>query len=174
MSALRQTAAQIARQARAARPSGARNTRSYASGHGHHEAPHTVEESLGPAFYITLSTFVGSVFVYQISRPGENGELSTMHKWARNLSDYGTEWETKNHLMTAALEQAAHDRHLLYGAERSKHFELTYPEVFTQGSPFNVPAGHYPNISKVVAHYQKQHHDEEARKAKKLAAAASQ
>jgi hypothetical protein len=51
-----------------------------------------------------------------------------MHKWARNFSDYGTEWETKNHLMTAALEQAAHDRHLLYGAERSKHFELTYPE----------------------------------------------
>jgi hypothetical protein len=30
--------------------------------------------------------------------------------------------------MTAALEQAAHDKHLLYGAERSKHYELSYPE----------------------------------------------
>lgn len=51
-----------------------------------------------------------------------------MHRWFEKLANYGTEWETKNHLMTAALEQAAHDRHLLYGAERSKNFELTYPE----------------------------------------------
>jgi hypothetical protein len=173
MSALRQRAAQLARQARTARPSGPQSTRSYASSHGHHEAPHTVEESLGPAFFITMGTFVGSVFVYQISRPGENGELSTIHKWIEKISNYGTEWETKNHLMAAAIQQAAHDKHLLYGAERSKYHELSYPEVFTHGSPFNVPAGHYPNISKVVAHYQKQHHDDEARKAKKLAAAAA-
>ena len=32
--------------------------------------------------------------------------------------------------MTAALEQAAHDRHL-YTAEWSMHFELTYPEYVT-------------------------------------------
>jgi hypothetical protein len=30
--------------------------------------------------------------------------------------------------MTAALQQAAHDKHLLYNAERTKHHELTYPE----------------------------------------------
>jgi hypothetical protein len=46
--------------------------------------------------------------------------------------------------------------------------------VFQHGSPYNVPAGHYVNLDKVVAHYQKQHLDEEARKAKKLAAAKSE
>ncbi len=51
-----------------------------------------------------------------------------MHKYFEKLSNYGTEWETKNHLMTAALEQAAHDRHLLYGVERSKYHELKFPE----------------------------------------------
>jgi hypothetical protein len=173
MSALRQRAAQLARQVRTVRPTGAQNTRSYASSHGHHEAPHTVEESLGPAFFITMGAFVGSVFVYQISRPGENGELSSLHKWVDKVASYGTEWETKNHLMAAALQQAAHDKHLLYSVERSTHHEMSYPEVFTHGSPFNVPAGHYPNIGKVVAHYQKQHHEDEARKAKKLAAAAA-
>lgn len=54
-----------------------------------------------------------------------------MHKWAEKISDYGTQWETRNHLMTAALEQAAHDKHLLYNAGRSKNFELTYPEYVT-------------------------------------------
>lgn len=47
------------------------------------------------------------------------------------ISDYGKDWETKNHLMTAALEQAAHDKHLLLGAERSTHHELKYPEYVT-------------------------------------------
>jgi hypothetical protein len=75
-----------------------------------------------------MGVFGGSLLVYSISRPGQNGEQSTMHRWFEKLANYGTEWETKNHLMTAALEQAAHDRHLLYGVERSKNFELTYPE----------------------------------------------
>ncbi|KAL2153981.1 hypothetical protein VTH82DRAFT_2657 [Thermothelomyces myriococcoides] len=174
MSALRQRAAQLARQARTVRLAGNRNTRSYASSHGHHhEAPHTVEESLGPAFYIAVSAILGSIFVYRISRPGENGELSTIHKWTQKLADYGKEWERRNDLMSAALEQAAKDRHLFYNAERSKYYELTYPEVFTHGSHLNVPAGHYPKIDKVVAHYRKQYEEEEARKAKKLAAAAA-
>jgi hypothetical protein len=33
--------------------------------------------------------------------------------------------------MTAALEQAAHDKHLLLGAQRSGHIELRYPEYVT-------------------------------------------
>ena len=78
-----------------------------------------------------MGTFVGSVFVYQISRPGENGEASTLHKWVEKASNYGTEWETKNHLMAAALQQAAHDKHLLYSVERSPHHELSYPEYVT-------------------------------------------
>lgn len=75
-----------------------------------------------------MGTFVGTVFVYQISRPGENGELSALHKWVQKVSNYGTEWETKNHLMSAALQQAARDKHLLYTADRSTYHELSYPE----------------------------------------------
>ncbi|KAJ4295664.1 hypothetical protein N0V88_004366 [Collariella sp. IMI 366227] len=171
MSAVRQRMGQLARTARTVRPSGARNARSYGSSHGHEHHAHNVAEGLGTGFYVTFGMIPASIFVYQISRPGENGELSSLHRWFEKISDYGSEWETKNTLMTAALEQASHDKHLLYGAGRSQHHELKYPEVFTHGSPFNVPAGHYANMDKVIAHYKKQYHDEEARKAKKLAAA---
>ena len=86
--------------------------------------------SLGqtPSVYLTGALIIGSFVIYQVSRPGPNGELSAVHKYFEKLSNYGTEWETKNHLMTAALEQAAHDRHLLYGVERSKYHELKFPE----------------------------------------------
>ena len=46
--------------------------------------------------------------------------------------------------------------------------------VFQHGSPINVPAGHYVNLDKVVAHYRKQHIEEEERKVKKLEAAAKE
>ncbi|KAG7292186.1 hypothetical protein NEMBOFW57_002221 [Staphylotrichum longicolle] len=170
MSAFRQGAAQLARQARTARSPVVRNIRSYGSSHGHHEAPHTVEESLGNGFFVTLGVVGGSLLVYSISRPGQNGEQSTMHRWLRSWRTTAPSGRRRTP-HDGGLEQAAHDRHLLYGAERSKSFELTYPEVFTHGSPFNVPAGHYANIDKVVAHYKQQHLEDEARKAKKLAAA---
>ena len=57
-----------------------------------------------------------------------NGEPSSLHKWFSKISDYKDEWETRNTLMAAALEQAAHDKHLLLTAERSRHVELKYPE----------------------------------------------
>lgn len=43
--------------------------------------------------------------------------------------------------------------------------------LFHSGSPSNVPAGHGINLDQVVEHYRRQHLDEEARKAKLLAAA---
>ncbi|KAL2269769.1 hypothetical protein VTJ83DRAFT_1953 [Remersonia thermophila] len=174
MSALRQTAAQVARRARTVRPGPLRTKRSYASEHGHdHHHEHNVEESFGVAFYGALAVIASSVAIYKISRPGPNGELSTLHKYWQKVSDFGNQWETRAQVMAAALEQASHDKHLLLHADRSKHHELTYPEVFTHGSPHNIPAGHYPRLDKVIAHYQKLHVEEEARKAKKLAAEAS-
>jgi len=170
MSALGQRAALVARRVR---PTGVRNTRSYASGHGHHHE-HTVEESFGPGFYLAFAAIPASVVVYQISRPDKDGEHTTIGKWLEKASDLSKEWEQKNHNTTAAIEQAAKDKHLFYNIERNRHIELSYPEVFQHGSPYNVPAGHYVNLDKVVAHYQKQHLDEEARKAKKLAAAKSE
>ncbi|KAK5655460.1 hypothetical protein OQA88_5731 [Cercophora sp. LCS_1] len=168
MQAFRQRAAIAARQARSTR---VRNTRSYASGHGHeHHAEHTVEESLGSAFWIGLGLIPASWFVYRISRPGKDGQPNAVTQWIEKLGDLSKEWETKNHNNTAAIEQAARDKHLFFNAGRNIHIELGYPEIFQHGSPYNVPAGHYVNLDKVVAHYHKQHLDEEARKAKKLAA----
>ncbi|KAK3936485.1 hypothetical protein QBC46DRAFT_357435 [Diplogelasinospora grovesii] len=169
--ALRQRAVCAARQVR---PTGVRNTRSYASeshgshGHGHHAPP--VEESLGTAFYVAVGAVPACMLLYSVSRPGKDGEPSGISKMLERVSDMKEQWETRNHLMTAALEQAAHDKHLLYHAPRNTHVELKYPEVFQHGSPFNVPAGHYINMDKVVAHYRKQHLEEEERKAKKLGA----
>ncbi|EGS23247.1 uncharacterized protein CTHT_0009140 [Thermochaetoides thermophila DSM 1495] len=133
----------------------------------------TTSRSRLAAFYIAVGGIASSFVIYNISRPGPNGEPSSLHKWFSKISDYKDEWETRNTLMAAALEQAAHDKHLLLTAERSRHIELKYPEVFSHGSPFNVPAGFYPNLDHVIEHYRKQHLEEEERKAKKLAAAAA-
>ncbi|KAK3693938.1 hypothetical protein B0T22DRAFT_476737 [Podospora appendiculata] len=176
MSALGQRAACAVRQARQARPTGVRNTRTYASeshghGHGHHAPP--VEESLGSAFYIAIGAIPASMFVYSISRPGKDGQPSAVATWLEKISDNKEKWETRAHLTTSAIQEAARDKHLFYNIERNRHIELNYPEVFQHGSPFNVPAGHSVNLDKVVSHYRKQHLDEEARKAKKLEAAAA-
>lgn len=37
------------------------------------------------------------------------------------------------------------------------------------GCPHNVPAGHYANLDHLVAHYRKEHLEEEERKLKRLA-----
>lgn len=37
-------------------------------------------------------------------------------------------WNERNALRTAMIEQAAHDKHLLYNAPRNKHIELKFPE----------------------------------------------
>ena len=36
--------------------------------------------------------------------------------------------------------------------------------IFNVGSPMNVPAGHYPDMSHVVAHYEKKHGEIEAKR----------
>ncbi|KAK3372555.1 hypothetical protein B0H63DRAFT_453873 [Podospora didyma] len=169
MSALGQRAASVARQAR---PTVARNTRSYASGgHDHHHAP-AAPEALGKAFFVAVGAIPASMVLYAMSRPGKDGEKSTFGKYLEDVSNMRETWKTRNHLTTAAVEQAARDKHLFYNVERSAYHELRHPEVFQHGSPFNVPAGHSVNMDKVVAHYQRKHLDEEDRKARKLAAAA--
>ncbi|KAK3901588.1 hypothetical protein C8A05DRAFT_34713 [Staphylotrichum tortipilum] len=182
MSALRQRAALLARMARPVRPFAVSTqaTRSYGASHDHHgdhhhhEAPHNVEEPLGTGIFLLIAVVLGSAGVYHISRPHPNGEPTEIHKWLERVSNsYAEDLESKSQLLAAAIEQAAHDRHLLYGVQRTSHYDLRYPEVFAHGSPYNVPAGHYPNIDHVVAHYKQKYHEEEVRKANKLAAAAA-
>ncbi|KAJ9130245.1 hypothetical protein NKR23_g12284 [Pleurostoma richardsiae] len=168
MLALRQRAACIARNSR---PASLRSRR-YASGsHSHGEHSHhtpAVEEPLGAAFYVALAAIPTSIFVYSISRPAKDGELTSFTKFFNSFESLSKTWEERNIVRTAIFEQAAHDKHLLYNAGRNKHVELTYPEVFQTGSPYNVPAGHYINLEKVVDHYRQQHLDEETRKSQAL------
>ncbi|KAI0470132.1 hypothetical protein F4859DRAFT_120125 [Xylaria cf. heliscus] len=177
MQALRTRAVGVARRAR---PTTLRTSRSYASeshGHGdhhhhhHHHHHEEVKEELGTAFYLFAAALPVSIVGYQISRPGADGEPSSVSKWLQQF-DYFQDWETRNALRTDILEQAAHDKHLFLSAGRNPYVELKTPELLNSGSPYNVPAGHYPNLSHVTEHYRKQAAAEEERKAKKLAALA--
>ncbi|EOO03391.1 putative nadh-ubiquinone oxidoreductase kda subunit protein [Phaeoacremonium minimum UCRPA7] len=166
---LRQRAAAVARRAR---PTQLRSSRSYASeSHGHHHDHHApaVDEPLGAGFFIAFGALPAGALVYYISRPGKDGEPSSVTKAIQSWSDLGKQWEQRNTLHTAAIEQAAFDKHLYYNAGRNAHIELKYPEMIQAGPDRNVPAGHYANLDNVVAHYRNQHLAEEERKAKKLA-----
>ncbi|KAI1395201.1 hypothetical protein F4819DRAFT_479100 [Hypoxylon fuscum] len=169
MQALRTRAACVARRTR---PTAPRTSRSYASeSHGHddhhHHAP-AVEEGLGTAFYVFATAVPLSYVGYSISRPGPNGEPSSVSQWLQTF-DYFNDWEVRNTLRTNIIEQAAHDKHLLLNAGKNPHVELKTPELINAGSPWNVPAGHYPNLDHLTEHYRKQAAAEEERKYKKLA-----
>ncbi|KAI1468879.1 uncharacterized protein F4812DRAFT_458406 [Daldinia caldariorum] len=178
MQALRTRAACAARRAR---PNPTittpRISRSYASeshshghDHHHHHAPEAAE-GLGTAFYVFAAAIPVSYVAYSISRPGANGEESSLTKWMRNF-DYFNDWELRNALRSNMIDQAAHDKHLLLHARTSAHVELKMPELLYAGSPWNVPAGHYANIDHVTEHYRQQAAAEEERRAKLLAARA--
>ncbi|KAI1804983.1 hypothetical protein F4811DRAFT_517556 [Daldinia bambusicola] len=175
MQALRTRAACAARRARPTTTP--RTSRSYASeshshghGHDHHHAPE-VAEGLGTAFFVFAAALPVSYVGYSISRPGANGEESSFSKWLRSF-DYFNDWELRNALRSNMIDQAAHDKHLLLHAGASSHVELKMPELLYSGSPWNVPAGHYPSMEHVTAHYRQQAAVEEERKAKVLAAKA--
>ncbi|KAI1119372.1 hypothetical protein F5Y14DRAFT_395051 [Nemania sp. NC0429] len=173
MQALRTRAAGVARRAR---PTNTRISRSYASeSHDHHHDHHhdapKVEEKLGSAFYITVAAVPLAIAGYQISRPGADGEPTPLSKWLTQF-DYFNDWEARNTLRTNILEQAAHDKHLFLHAGKNMHVDLKTPELINSGPPYNVPAGHYPNLDHVTEHYRKQAAAEEERKAKRLALAA--
>ncbi|KAK3949367.1 NADH dehydrogenase [Pseudoneurospora amorphoporcata] len=185
MSSFRLGASRVARKVRA--PC-VRNTRRYASdSHGpadhahstagheehHHHHHHSVNEELGTAFYVTFGAIPVFGALYYVSQPGKDGQPNKVTRWWQKWEEHSEKLANQNALMTATLDQAAHDKHLFYYADqlRSGHYEMRYPELLQHGSARNVPAGTYIRMDKVVELYRKQHLDEEERKAKKLAAA---
>ncbi|CAK7222421.1 hypothetical protein SEUCBS140593_004895 [Sporothrix eucalyptigena] len=133
--------------------------------HDHHDHGHAapVEESFGTYGYIALGTIPFVYALYTLSRPGKDGEATALEAYLNKFSYLTTQSETRNSLHTAAVEQAAHDKNLLYNIERNTNVDLRYPEIFQSSSPYNVPAGHSANLDNVVAHYREQHHKEVAR-----------
>ncbi len=69
-----------------------------------------------------------SIFFYSISRPGEDGKPTGISSLIGKYTEMSETWSERNALRTAAYEQAAHDKHLLYNAPRNKHIELKFPE----------------------------------------------
>ena len=68
------------------------------------------------------------MLVYSIGQPSADGEPKSLSKMLTRWSNMQSEWERVNTLHTAAIEQAAHDKHLFYYAEGNRHIELTFPE----------------------------------------------
>ncbi|KAH7035208.1 uncharacterized protein B0I36DRAFT_317856 [Microdochium trichocladiopsis] len=168
MQAFRTRAACAARQT-ATRASPLRS-RSFASDHGHGHAAPEVAEGLGTAFYVFVGAIPLSILGYQITRPGKDGEPSSMTKWLQGFDAFN-ETERRNTIRTNIVEEAAHDKHLFYYGQRNQHVELKMPELFNTGSPYARPAGHRAaNLEAVTEHYRKQYEEEEERKIQKLAA----
>lgn len=77
---------------------------------------------------MTVGVIPAWMFVYHISRPGEDGEPNRVTKLWSNFDYLSEQWEERNTLRTAAIEQACHDKHLFLYAPRNRNYELNYPE----------------------------------------------
>lgn len=81
------------------------------------------------ALYLSLGAIGLSMLTYTISRPGEDGEPSTLSNWIdSSRTESLTTWAQRNNLRTDMMEQAAADRHMFATVEKAKGFELRTPE----------------------------------------------
>ncbi|OHE93617.1 NADH-ubiquinone oxidoreductase 17.8 kDa subunit [Colletotrichum orchidophilum] len=168
MQAIRTRAVCIARQSRL---TGLRQSRTYASGgdHGHHHA-HTVEEPIGNFFWAVVAIIPSAYVVYKITAPGKDGEPPYLTKKIHEAWHWQETWKERNALHTKAVEQAGFDRLLFFSTPANRDVDLRFPEAISNFAARNVVAGSQTNLDHVIAHYKKQHLDEEERKVKKLAA----
>jgi aspartate aminotransferase-like enzyme len=79
-------------------------------------------------FLLTVSALPAGCAVYYLSRPGEDGEAPALTQWINSFRKWDETWEERNTLHTAAVQQAAADRALLYSAPRAANHELRFPE----------------------------------------------
>ncbi|KAL8795542.1 MAG: hypothetical protein Q9195_001963 [Heterodermia aff. obscurata] len=139
--------------------------------HDHHPEP--VNESLGRGFYLALAAIPASFALYKLSRSSSDDPAS--QPWLTRVMLYydswREDWKRRNLLHTAAVEQAAHDRHLFYGVPRTHIVELRAPEAaFHAGSPFNVPAGSQANLDELMAFYRRERDEAQAKRERKAQA----
>lgn len=94
------------------------------------------------AFYVFAGVVPTSMLFYSISRPGANGEPSSISQWLRGFEAMNKDWETINAMRTDALDQAAHDRHLFaYSNSRAAQgptVVLKAPEYVFVSVPFDL------------------------------------
>ncbi|PLB44728.1 NADH-ubiquinone oxidoreductase subunit [Aspergillus steynii IBT 23096] len=134
---------------------------SHAAHAGHHAEP--VNESFGRSFYVTLGAFASSYVLYRLSKSTqESGSQSWISGLIEKWSPSERVFEQRNAVHTAAMEKAAHDRHLFHSQGPRVAVELKQPEAsFNSSPPYNVSAGSVVDLSHVVAHYERENRDKE-------------
>ncbi|OCL10644.1 hypothetical protein AOQ84DRAFT_387355 [Glonium stellatum] len=164
MQSLRRSAVNSARKART---SLSRQPRRYAHdthGHGHHEP---VNESFGKGFFISIAAIPAAYALYKFSRMNTD-EKPWFTRLIESYSDLKATWAERNDLHTRAIELAASDRNLFVNSAPNYHAELRFPDMMNVGSPYNVPAGSGVNLGKVIAKYEKEYYEEQAKKLEQL------
>lgn len=133
--------------------------------HAEHSHAHPVNESYGPGFYVSVATLTAGYILYRLHKSAEeSGSQSWISSLIKKWTPSEQLFEQRNAIRTAAMEKAAHDRHLFQSPGPREYIELRHPEIFNAGSPYNVPAGSTVDLSAVVAHYERKNREiEEAR-----------
>ncbi|KAL9601398.1 MAG: hypothetical protein Q9219_002574 [cf. Caloplaca sp. 3 TL-2023] len=91
----------------------------------------------------------------------------------RRYDKWSNSWAERNALHTKAIEQAALDRNLFHNSQPSPLVDLSFPEIFNTGSPYNVPAGHGANLNELIAHYHRKNAEQDAKTRARLDAKAA-
>ncbi|PYH99511.1 NADH-ubiquinone oxidoreductase 178 kDa subunit [Aspergillus ellipticus CBS 707.79] len=127
----------------------------------HHAEP--VNESFGRSFYVAIGTFASCYVLYRLTKStDESGSQSRITSLIQKWTPSEQVFEQRSAIRTAAVERAAHDRHLFGSQGPREAFELKQPEVsFNNAPPYNVIPGQNADLGHVIAHYERQNQEQE-------------
>ncbi|KAI5289622.1 hypothetical protein KEM54_003553 [Ascosphaera aggregata] len=130
-----------------------RRSAPHASGehHNHHHAE-PVDVNLKPSLFVAISALPIGLSYYQWANSNPDAKPLITRLIEKCTIDESV-LERRNHIHTLAAEKAAFDKHLFAGCKSDMNLELSMPEIMNTGSQMNVPAGHYPDLSRVVSFY---------------------
>ncbi|KAL8730621.1 MAG: hypothetical protein Q9166_003934 [cf. Caloplaca sp. 2 TL-2023] len=133
--------------------------------HGHHPEPSN--EPLGRGFYFTIAAIPLSFAIYKFSRSanGSSAEPAQplLTRIIRGYDNWQKSYAERNAMHTKMVEQAGHDRNLFNNSKPSPLVDLSFPEIFNTGSPYNVPAGHGANLDELINHYRRKNAEQDAK-----------
>ncbi|KAL8768688.1 MAG: hypothetical protein Q9209_005106 [Squamulea sp. 1 TL-2023] len=133
--------------------------------HSHHPEP--VNEPLGRGFYLVIAALPLSFAIYKFSRSTNDSSAESAQPWLtriiRGYDNWQKSYAERNAMHTKMVEQAGHDRNLFINSTPSPLVDLSFPEIFNTGSPYNVPAGHGANLDELINHYRKKNADQDAK-----------
>ncbi|KAL8701501.1 MAG: hypothetical protein Q9224_000465 [Gallowayella concinna] len=133
--------------------------------HDHHPEP--LNEPLGRGFYFAVAVIPLSFALYKFSRASDRSSAESTQPWLtriiRGYEDWHKSYAERNAMHTKMVEQAGHDRNIFTNSTPSPLVDLSFPEIFNTGSPYNVPAGHGANLDELINHYRRKRADQDAK-----------